>query len=39
MSDGEQRFTFGYHLNSWDLGGLDLETGLRFIHSAGFALG
>jgi inosose dehydratase len=37
MSDGEQRFTFGYHLNSWDLGGLDLETGLRFIHSAGFA--
>ncbi len=37
MSGGEQRFTFGYHLNSWDLGGLDLETGLRFIHSAGFA--
>jgi inosose dehydratase len=32
----EQRFTFGYHLNSWDLGGLDLEEGLRFIHQAGF---
>ena len=24
---GEQRFSFGYHLNSWDLGGLELETG------------
>jgi inosose dehydratase len=32
----EQHFTFGYHLNSWDLGGLDLEEGLRFIHQAGF---
>jgi inosose dehydratase len=36
MSDREQRFTFGYHLNSWDLGGLDLEAGLRYIDAAGF---
>jgi inosose dehydratase len=32
----DQRFTFGYHLNSWDLGGLDLEEGLRYIAAAGF---
>jgi inosose dehydratase len=36
MSDREQRFTFGYHLNSWDLGGLNLEEGLRYIAGAGF---
>jgi inosose dehydratase len=36
MSDREQRFTFGYHLNSWDLGGLNLEEGLRSIAGAGF---
>jgi inosose dehydratase len=36
MTDREQRFTFGYHLNSWDLGGLDLEVGLRYIAAAGF---
>jgi inosose dehydratase len=34
-SDG-QRFSFGYHLNSWDLGGLELEPGLRFLAGAGF---
>jgi inosose dehydratase len=32
----EQRFSIGYHLNSWDLGGLDLEAGLRFLEAEGF---
>lgn len=32
----EQRFAIGYHLNSWDLGGLDLEEGLRFLAGEGF---
>jgi inosose dehydratase len=31
-----QRFSFGYHLNSWDLGGLELEPGLRFLADSGF---
>src|SRR3954470_254025 len=31
-----QRFSIGYHLNSWDLGGLDLEPGLRFLAAEGF---
>jgi inosose dehydratase len=31
-----QRFSIGYHLNSWDLGGLDLEAGLRFLAAEGF---
>jgi inosose dehydratase len=31
-----QRFAIGYHLNSWDLAGLDLEGGLRFLASEGF---
>ena len=32
----EQRFSIGYHLNSWDLGGLELEPGLRFLAGEGF---
>lgn len=36
MSGREQRFTFGYHLNSWDLENLDLNEGLRYIAGAGF---
>jgi inosose dehydratase len=31
-----QRFSIGYHLNSWDLGGLELEPGLRFLAREGF---
>jgi inosose dehydratase len=31
-----QRFSIGYHLNSWDLGGLDLAEGLRFLAGEGF---
>jgi inosose dehydratase len=31
-----QRFSIGYHLNSWDLGGLELKPGLRFLHAEGF---
>jgi inosose dehydratase len=31
-----QKFSFGYHLNSWDLGGLPLEDGLRFLAGQGF---
>lgn len=31
-----QRFSIGYHLNSWDLGGLELEPGLRFLAAEGF---
>lgn len=27
-----QRFTFGYHLNTWDLGGLPLQDGLETIR-------
>jgi inosose dehydratase len=33
---GVQRFSFGYHLNSWDLGGLPLAPGLEFLAQAGF---
>jgi inosose dehydratase len=36
MTTPEQRFSIGYHLNSWDLGGLELEPGLRFLASEGF---
>jgi inosose dehydratase len=36
MNDVRQRFSFGYHLNSWDLGGLELEPGLRFLAESGF---
>lgn len=36
MSSPPQRFSFGYHLNSWDLGGLELEPGLRFLADSGF---
>ena len=36
MTTLEQRFAIGYHLNSWDLGGLDLEDGLRFLAGEGF---
>jgi inosose dehydratase len=32
----QQHFSFGYHLNSWDLGGLPLEEGLRFLADKGF---
>ncbi|HTT92109.1 MAG TPA: sugar phosphate isomerase/epimerase [Acidimicrobiales bacterium] len=32
----QQRFSFGYHLNSWDLGGLPLEDGLHFLAKQGF---
>jgi inosose dehydratase len=31
-----QRFSIGYHLNSWDLGGLELEPGLEFLAAEGF---
>lgn len=33
---GSQRFAFGYHLNSWDLGGLPLARGLEFLAEVGF---
>ena len=36
MSGEGQQFSFGYHLNSWDLGGFELEPGLRFLAQAGF---
>jgi inosose dehydratase len=36
MTNPEQRFSIGYHLNSWDLGGLELEPGLRFLAAEGF---
>jgi hypothetical protein len=36
MTTPEQRFSIGYHLNSWDLGGLELEPGLRFLAAEGF---
>jgi inosose dehydratase len=32
----EQRFSIGYHLNSWDLGGLELEPRLPFHAAEGF---
>lgn len=35
MTD-QQRFTFGYHLNTWDLGGLSLSDGLGVIRRNGF---
>ena len=31
-----QKFTFGYHLNTWDLAGLPLEEGLTAIRRNGF---
>jgi inosose dehydratase len=31
-----QAFTFGYHLNTWDLGGLPLGEGLEIIRRNGF---
>lgn len=36
MAAKPQRFSFGYHLNSWDLAGLPLEVGLEFLASSGF---
>ncbi|BDI23489.1 sugar phosphate isomerase/epimerase [Herbiconiux sp. L3-i23] len=33
----QQRFTFGYHLNTWDLGGLPLTEGLEVIRRNGFS--
>jgi len=33
----QQRFTFGYHLNTWDLGGLSLTDGLEVIRRNGFS--
>jgi inosose dehydratase len=33
----QQRFTFGYHLNTWDLGGLSLADGLEVIRRNGFS--
>jgi len=33
---GQQRFTFGYHLNTWDLAGLPLDEGLEVIRRNGF---
>jgi inosose dehydratase len=36
VSAPDQRFAIGYHLNSWDLGGLELEPGLRFLAQSGF---
>ena len=32
----QQAFTFGYHLNTWDLGGLPLADGLDVIRRNGF---
>lgn len=32
----EQRFAFGYHLNTWDLAGGDLDAALRFLRASGF---
>lgn len=32
----QQRFSFGYHLNTWDLGGLSLTAGIRSIGGHGF---
>ena len=31
-----QRFSFGYHLNTWDLAGEPLDKALEFLHGAGF---
>jgi inosose dehydratase len=32
----QQRFTFGYHLNSWDLAGEPLDAALQFLAESGF---
>jgi inosose dehydratase len=32
----EQRFAFGYHLNTWDLSGQPLDRALDFLHQTGF---
>lgn len=31
-----QKFAFGYHLNTWDLGGQPLDRALDFLHQTGF---
>jgi len=32
----EQKFSFGYHLNTWDLSGQPLDRALDFLHETGF---
>lgn len=36
LSKKTQKFSIGYHANSWDLTGLPLEPALKFLHEQGF---